>query len=234
MNGLPDLFRRLQQDQDYFLGTKKGSEFEDRIMVALNNLAYTRILKEDIAPPQWSDIKRKQEDKWSETRLPNQTSRKQHFVYQPYGSQDYPDFLVFDGDQIYFLETKFSANKRTIPIWNSGLPRPTGIYIFASYGLKDITFFMGHSVVTAGEAKQFHNFFEKLKESEKEFNEELMGRQQYGFSAYIRKAFNQGHQYNDSAIVGYFSNPFRDDNEKAVIEYVSREDHELRQATAPH
>ena len=221
MNNLSDLFRLLQQNQNYFLGANKGEEFENRIMVALNQkLGYTRVLKSDFGSI-WYEIKKEQSDKHSESRLKNATTFKQHFVYQPYGSQNYPDFLLFNGDQIYCLEIKFSANNNTKPMWNSGLPRPTGIYIFASYGLNDITFFLGRSVVTAEEAQHFHEFFENLKESQREFNENLMDKQRYGFNAYIRKAFHQGRQHNNSAILNYFKNPLRVDNEKAVIEYVS-------------
>lgn len=67
------------------------------------------------------------------------------YVYQPFGSQKYPDFFIIEDGYIIPLECKSSKNKR--PKWNGGLPKPNlGIYFF-SLTAEDITFFLGKDIL---------------------------------------------------------------------------------------
>lgn len=126
--------------------------------------------------------------------------------------------MIFDGKRVEAVEIKLS--KQSKPMWNSGLPRQSGIYIFGSPKRKDMTFFKGSSVVTLNEAKELHNFFTRLNNSEQSFNNKIMRNQAYGFSAYIRKAFDQKKAHNPQAIIDFFENPNRNKLETAVIKHL--------------
>lgn len=69
------------------------------------------------------------------------------FIWQPHGSQNFPDFLVFCEKYIFAIETKFSSKTNNKPMWNSNIPKENSIYVFASYTQKDLTFFLGHDVI---------------------------------------------------------------------------------------
>ena len=214
------LLVKLQTHKDDFLGAKKGREFEDRIQVHLDNLLYNPLRKDDI-DHQWDYIKQDRESKWSTNQVLNNTKYKHHYIYQPSGKQNYPDFLVLDKKHMLSIEVKFSENKQGKPVWNSGLPRPTGVYIFASYGLKDITFFLGKDVVTPDEAQKLHEFFDfGLKDYQQEFNRHEMKQQGYGFNVYIRKAYDQNKRSNKQAMINFCDNPDREKLEESAIRYV--------------
>lgn len=123
--------------------------------------------------------------------------------------------------QVVPIEVKYKEKGGARPVWNSGLPRPSGIYIFGSYVEQQITFFLGRDLVTDDEARAMHEFFDvELKAREREFNQEHLASHVYGFSVYVRKAFDQGKQYNDAAVVDFFANPERERLEANVISAV--------------
>ena len=226
MGRLPDLFSDLLQRPNHYLGTTKGADFEDRIDAKLHSLGYSRIIKDDISQNVLFDKFKKCVLEKAEVRPlanPFLHNFSRHFLYQPYGSQEYPDFLVLDNNFAVCIEVKFSKNKSGKPIWNSGLPRPNGIYIFGSHGRKDITFFRGAEVVSVLEAKKLHGFFRQMKEHEMDFNTCQMQYQPYGYSAYIRKAFDQSRKYNQESELDFFSNPKRLELEKAAIGFLPRQ-----------
>lgn len=217
MARLSELFTHIQKDVKYYLRSNKGSDFEDRINTRLHNIGYSRIEGDDVE--NFKDIKLAIQAKDRDDNVENTTTYKQHFIVQPSGSQNYPDFMVFDKSYIYGIEVKYSTGKQLKPMWNSGLPRQNGIYIFGCFGVSDITFFIGRDVVSAEEAEEMHKFFGKVKEHQEQFNETKMQEQKYGFAVYVRKAFEQK-KTNPKAIIDYFGNPNRAALEKKVIDYV--------------
>ncbi|AAT27580.1 hypothetical protein [[Mycoplasma] mobile] len=56
-------------------------------------------------------------------------SNKYLYVYQPFGSQDFPDFLVFTENWIIPLEVKYSEKTNGQPKWNSNIPKSNSIYL---------------------------------------------------------------------------------------------------------
>ena len=215
-----NLLTRLQTHKDDFLGAKKGKEFEDRIQTCLDDLMYNRLLRDNIEH-QWDYIKQNRNSKWSTSPILNNTKYHHYYIYQPGGSQEYPDFLILDKKHMLSIEVKFSSKSQAKPVWNSGLPRPTGIYIIASYGLKDITFFLGKDIVTPYEAQKLHEFFDfGFKDYRQSFNKYEMRQQAYGFNAYVRKAYDQNKQYNARAITDFYNNPDREKLEQSAIRYI--------------
>ncbi|MCG9126461.1 type II restriction endonuclease [Candidatus Poribacteria bacterium] len=219
MNRLSNLFIEMRSNKDTYLKSSKGAEFEDRINISLHNIGYSRLIKDDLEDDLFTILKSEVIDKETDVSISNPfVQYKHHFITQPFGSQQYPDFLIFDKTRIVCIETKFSSRSQRHPVWNSGLPRPNGIYIFGSYGRKDLTFFRGIDVVSLDEAKRLHDFFDKgLKAYQNQFNDDEMNEQKYGFSVYIRKAYEQSKKHNPDAIIDYFNNPIRSELEESVI-----------------
>lgn len=223
MGKLSGLFKNLRDKKsDYLLG-KTGKDFEARIGANLHTLGFSRLIWDDIADEEKrhkgtvnSEILKKMTDKCAT----NPFSFKKHFILTPNGSQEYPDFLVLEGQNAIGIEAKYSSKKQRRPVWNSGLPRPNGIYIFGAAGLRDVTFFRGCDVINIEDAEKMHRFFKELKQREKQFNAQEMSKQQYGFSVYVRKAFDQKAVFNKEAIVDFFSNKNRERLENSVISYL--------------
>ena len=221
MADLSKLFVALQKNKREFLTAAKGSEFEERLKVKLDAIGFNRIMKEDINPIAFGELKRLVQENQSLTETGNPTGHVRHYVVQPFGSQDYPDFLVFHGERVVSIESKYSRASGRKPMWNSGLPRPSGIYIFGSHGKGDVTFFRGCDVVSPSESRKFMEFFSQQRQAQEEFNERNMRGQKYGFVAYVRKAFDQNLRYNDAAVTDFFTNEHRAELERSVIEYTA-------------
>ena len=107
-------------------------------------------------------------------------------------------------------------------MWNSGAPRPSGIYIFGSYGREDITFFLGGSVLDPELASMMHAQWEKVGATINEFNIQVAKDQEYGFHLYPRKAFDQKKQINPRAVTNFFTNPRRHELEDEVLAHLRR------------
>ena len=224
MGNLHELFQDLRKNAMHYLGATKGSEFEDRLSAKLNRIGFSRLPIDDSVRESLQKTKSVVLDTYSESSMHNPfPDFRQHFILQPYGSQNYPDFLVLDGDSVIYIEVKFSSRGQPNPVWNSGLPRPNGIYIFGKAGIRrDLTFFRGHDVVSSEDAKKLHNFFVELKARQVGFNQMEMSKQPYGFAVYVRKAFEQKTGFNKNAITDFFTNHDRKKLEDGVIEYLSQ------------
>ncbi|BBM88519.1 hypothetical protein COTS27_00200 [Spirochaetota bacterium] len=218
MANIKDLFKDIQDNKENYISQGKGEYFEERISAKLANIGYVKSIKSDIdnGKDSYKKIKEIVLSEDHEHILKNTfTTKSQHFMVQPFGSQNYPDFLIFDNNRIITIETKFIASKQGKPVWNSGLPRLNGIYLFASR--EDVTFFLGKNLLSRTEINELHKFFKGLKEYQSEFNNK-MNAQKYGFAVYIRKAFQQQKKFNKAAITNFFTNPEREKLEEAVFD----------------
>ena len=210
------LFKELADRPHTFLDARTGRDFEDRMQSFMRNtMHYNRLLKKDIAA--WEQLRGESLRRSDDAPIRNVFGVDRCYIYQPNGSQDYPDFMVFEHDQVVCLEVKFS--KQPHPVWNSGLPRPNGFYILGCSATKDITFFHGRDVVTRDESKKLHEFFDHLKAEQQRFNEQHMSGQSHGFAVYIRKAFEQKKMYNPNANTNYYGSAERNRLQKNVLEY---------------
>ena len=171
---LKDIFIDIKNNKKEWLKSKKGSEFEDRFEASLKRYGFNRRMPEDIDNI-LSSIKKNILDKKSDSLIDNiyalkDKSMENCFVCQPYGSQEFPDFLIFASKKIISIEIKYSSGKSSKPMWNSNLPKANAIYIFGSYGLSDVTFFLGRDVLSMEERIELIGFFENnAKRLEEEF-----------------------------------------------------------------
>lgn len=223
------LFEDLKKNKDSFLKSSTGKEFENRIMSSLIKNRFNQVYSDYFDAEDYKKIKSLILDKKSNKIVENYLEDprfKNCFVYQPYGSQNFPDFLIFTEKYIVALEIKYSTNKNKSPMWNSNLPKGNAIYIFGSYGLKDIMFFKGSDILPEEERNLLVDFFEKTKKMENQFKKDMKEKfengsikQDKGFFVYVRRAYTQGKSINKDAEKDYFKFSNRKQMEDHVIEF---------------
>ncbi len=233
-NPLMQFFNDIQKEKESIVNSKNGTEFEGSLRRILYSNGFNQVNpKHDEDLKLYLDkIKSKVLDVLSTEVLENdlaESGRKYTniFVHQPYGSQQFPDFLIFTNSKIIGIESKYSKQDGNKPVWNSNLPKSSVIYIFGCYKKKDVTFFLGEDVLPHNERIILNKFFmeatmklmnafqeelkEKFEEGEMKFDK--------GFNVYIRKAFDQSQTINTNANINYF-NDDREKYENNVIEFV--------------
>lgn len=219
---ISELFQKLRDDTDFFLTSNTGKDFEDRVAQALSNLGLLVMLPEkDFSPDRFSAIKRHVSQKDKDSFIDVEEKEKRHFVKQPFGSQNYPDFLIFSNKKVIPLEIKYSKQNQGKPMWNSNLPRPNGFYIFGAYKRKDITFFCGDDVLEQERRQKMIAFFNQTKNMQENFNKELGSSNDdfsRGFYVYVRRAFEQ--HAKGEASIDYFNHPDRKVVENKAIERI--------------
>ena len=217
---LDKLFKSLKSEKDNYLSAHTGRDFEDRIESFLRReLGLSRVLRGDIDLDSWNTIKNHIKNKLADNYIdiPNSNLRRS-YIHQPYGSQQFPDFLIFTDKKVVPVEIKFSQNGSR-PMWNSNIPKANGLYIFGSYGIRDITFFEGSSVVTPEHRKALYGFFEEIKGIQNKVRETMpeLDKTDRGFTPYIRAAFDQSN-HRETVNTNFFTHPDREKAENLVIE----------------
>ena len=229
---LNKIFIDIQKNKKEWLKSKKGSDFEDRIEASLKRNGFNRINKDDknikliLNSIKNRILDKKSNDIIDNTYYKDDKSLGNCFICQPYGSQDFPDFLIFTNKKIISIEVKYSGSKSSKPMWNSNLPKANAIYIFGSYGKEDVTFFLGSDVLPMSEREELINFFDEIKKLENNFRKKLKEKAKNntnefnrGFDVWIKRAYQQDKIINNDAEVDYFSHKNRIDCENNVIRF---------------
>lgn len=134
------------------------------------------------------------------------------YIYQPNGSQQYPDFLLEEYKIAINIECKTSKTKKIV--WNSGFPHSNVIVIYAysKENEKDITYFLVDDKVESGTEQMVKKWEDKQKDVvAKAFDTEF---NLPDWSFYLRA------MYNDK--MNYISNPKRRKWEKNVISFLEK------------
>lgn len=212
------VFENIAKRKADYLRAETGEDFEDRFENGLRSEDYSRILKDDISDGDFKFIKNFVVNKQNADFLIFKKYRKS-FIRVPFGSQNYPDFIIFTGRHAIPVEIKYSKKNQTRPIWNSGIPRANGVYIFGSYEKKDITFFLGKDVLNNKRRDALIGFFEEVKKKESDFKKYtkkvLPDTEKRGFMPYIRRAYDQEKISTDTEL-NYFAHSQRERLEKGV------------------
>lgn len=115
------------------------------------------------------------------------------FIYQPYGSQQYPDFLILrrTREKLCIIKLELKSSKNWKSTWNCGLPRPYPGCLYIHYNTKDKLMypFYGEDLITVEEYKRLFNDVKHFKSLLKEHGKAK------NFSIYFRQMFNQLHNY---------------------------------------
>lgn len=238
MDNLSEFLKYIIDDKNKksLLNAPSGHDFEEKIKNNLKKFNFSQMRLDD--DEEFKDfiqsIKNEIQDKLYSNiventlfKLTSNQMYKDCFVWQPYGSQDYPDFLVITEKYVFPIEIKFSTNSGGKPMWNSNLPKKDGIYIFGRYKNPDLTLFRGEDVLPDDERAsiiKIWNDLESTKDNwERDFERSINNGEfinEYGFHPYIRKAYEQGLQFNKNATLDFFDNKKRDDLEKAAIKFI--------------
>jgi hypothetical protein len=217
---LDGLFVSLRDDKARYLNAKKGSDFEERILAYLQmEMGFSRILENDIDKNDWKLIKGHIGAKLGRNFIDVPDARlRRKVIYMPYGSQMFPDLIVFTDKKVVPIEVKFSAKKQSNPIWNSNVPRANAFYIFGSYGMKDVTFFCGDDVLAPKHREALYDFFKGIRALQDKVRIDMpeLDVTNRGFTPYIRAAFDQ-RKHKSFVETSFFAHPQRDAVEAAAI-----------------
>lgn len=113
------------------------------------------------------------------------------------------------------------------------MPKKDSLYIFGCYDKRDITFFRGEDILSEKERKEISKIWDETdaiyEAWEKSFKEKLKTNElknEYGFSPYIRKAYQQSNTLaqNESAILDFFNNKKRLIIEELAIKFIDDND----------
>ncbi|MGL6097997.1 MAG: hypothetical protein ACRC0G_00090, partial [Fusobacteriaceae bacterium] len=143
----------------------------------------------------------------------NCTNFDNTFICQPFGSQSYPDILIFKNNRIIPLEIKFSATNSK-PMWNNSLPRQSGYYIMALS--KEFTFIKGSQVITKEMETKLKTMGKICQEISKTENVSDMDMFKHGWDLYIRVNFQQTKNSHD-VITSFLTHPNRNVNHNNAI-----------------
>ena len=208
------VFEDLRKNETSFLTSNSGTQFEERIIDCFRRNGFDRRVKahDPVLEEYLQTIKPHILNKLSDSLLVNQLGKdnpyyKNIIVHQPYGSQNYPDLLVFS-DYIVPVEPKFTKDKSPVPMWNGNFPKDSGIYIFGQYGHRRLTYFVGRDVLSQEEREKLYSVTETLRDLAKS------GRTKNGFHNYFRETYGQSN-------FDYFDGN-RTDREQSVLDYVEK------------
>lgn len=230
MNKLIDVFENILNNKNYWLNAKTGREFEDRFCTALKKEGFNQIFRDQISDSKFKKLKKNIIDKLNPKILTlkdlelEDLGLQSSYLYQPFGSQNYPDFTIIT-DVGNLLPIEIKSSKSNKPVWNSNLPKENGLYIFSSYEKKDITFWRGGDILPQDERKALIHFFSDIikptEEQYKKILKEKYLKSEYkferGFNVYTRIAYEQNQTINENAELNYFNTSNREQIEHGVL-----------------
>jgi len=165
------IFEDITNNTSRWLQTRKGSEFEDIFEDKCKELGFTRKLKHSIKDKyeqEFQTIKKLIHDNYNTKPISNILNHDKSmidiFVWQPFGTQDYPDFMIFTQKYIIPVEIKYSSDTATSPMWNGNLPKANGIYVFGNNKKQDIVLFKGIDILSNKTIKHYQHEIIKQKE----------------------------------------------------------------------
>ena len=240
MTKIKEFFESIYKDREKITASPDGKLFEENFKTYLKRNGFSEVSKDfmddglakfikEIKPKILSKINTPICENLLYKTNPDRKDYANFFIWQVNGSQDFPDFLVFGENYIFAIETKFSTGNQKKPMWNSNIPKENSIYVFASHGKKDLTYFLGHDVIEQKEREELLDFWNKTDDEYnkwcKNFNAKIRTKaflNKYGFSTYVRKAYDQSKTHNDKAILDFFTNAHRAQLEQNVLEFVKK------------
>ncbi|WP_367693862.1 restriction endonuclease subunit S [Helicobacter pylori] len=223
---LEKVFQEITNKRKFFASSSTGEQFENQFrneskkhFSEINGDLTERLSHIEEKPNKeiktaFNQLKKQVLEKNHPHTLKNPFSNlTSHFLYQPFGSQNYPDFLVFIFDHVVGIEIKFSKNDKdeknlqtSRPMWNSNLPKPNAIYVYGVANA-DITFFKGSDILSYETREVLLKYFDTLDKDEGNLKNALKDLENpFGFAPYIRKAYEHKKEFsNHHQIESFFS-----------------------------
>lgn len=237
MPNITNFFEDILKNKTKITNASSGIGFEDNIKAYLRKHSINSISMDDkILTKYLKEIKPLIQAKSGNTLIKNtlyeQTRAtfgdmyKEFYIWQPFGTQNYPDFLIFSESKIWSVEIKYSTKNKQKPLWNGNLPKQNALYIFGSFEKRDLTFFRGEDILPENERIMLLDFWAALDEVKNEWEQKFsknIGNKSiansYGFQPYIRKAYFQGKNFNKDAEIDFFKNKNRSTLEQNLIAF---------------
>jgi hypothetical protein len=142
------------------------------------------------------------------------------FISQPFGSQSFPDIIVFCEKKMFIIELKKVETGKYISMWNGSLPKKNVIYIM--YRKNDLkkTFFLGQELINESQYNLIIEFTERQRKETEAAKSQLLSEK--NFFPWFRQAFHRnGKGIND------FSEELTKSREESVINFLKgKEDDE--------
>lgn len=135
------------------------------------------------------------------------------FISQPFGSQSFPDIIVFCEKKMFIIELKKVETGKYISMWNGSLPKKNVIYIM--YRKNDLkkTFFLGQELINESQYNLIMEFTERQRKETEAAKSQLLSEK--NFFPWFRQAFHRnGKGIND------FSEELTKSREESVINFL--------------
>jgi len=118
-------------------------------------------------PPKSKQNVRRTVESISDDEMPTMS-----FIYQPFGSQRSPDFILKDdGGRVEQLEAKSST--MDFPMYNSGGVNPDYLYVFCSKTTDTTTIYRGSDIITPEQQAVIDAHIEDARQRDEEVNRKL-------------------------------------------------------------
>ena len=214
------VFKAIQSDPTLrrrMVAATNGAELENYFKDEMSKRGFNRVMPDGLTQtekPAYDGLRNRVKD--TSTPLVNPILRlSAHYIEQPNGSQDYPDFMVFERTHIWAIEPKHRSGNGGHPMWNSGTPRKHGIYLFGNR--QDVTFFLGGDVLTDEQVEAIRQYRLQTRNLRDATNQGSLAGQEYGFSVYDRFMLQQQRTNSPGAVLDFFTNPRRAQLENRVL-----------------
>jgi len=145
------------------------------------------------------------------------------FVFQPYGPQNNPDFLVrFVCDNIYKFECKSTDKKTTNPVYNGGGIKQDFIYVYSAAKYNKTTLYIGGDVCSLEQQRLIDELFQRQNELAEEYNSRIKEADvtRRGVYYYTRPMISQR---GGAELTDYFTHPDRKRCELRVYDFMNAE-----------
>ena len=169
-------------------------------------------LKDTFLKKTKSKITKKERDSWRHTGIavgmpPNS------YISQPCGPNNSPDFIVKFGDgSIEFIECKSVKDASKQPMFNSGIPVETYLYVFCAEKYDETTLFYGQDVCPPQDYELFQKIISEHRKIDERYNPQFVNK--FGLQHYTRPMVKHVGGTN------YFKNPYRKEIEQRVLDGV--------------
>jgi hypothetical protein len=213
--GLLNVFKKIE-NQTFDQVKISGSDFEDIFEDILLDEGFS-VIEVEI------DKELKKIILSSEVQIKN-VFDAQGYIREPFNSQSFPDFLIFENDWIVPIELKTSEDSDK-PMWNNSIPKQSAIYVFMAFSnipdKREILFFKGSDVITAEASKTFKERLVEAQQQSKFSKEELVHLDTFnhGWNIYVRSNYQQS-KHTAGTVTSFVDHPNKEENKKKVIKYL--------------
>lgn len=220
---LKKIFDEINKENKIWVGKNTGKELEDSFSMLLmkNRFIQNRDLsKDEVSLLKKIIVNAKENDLEYIANQHPHIFQNYTFISQPFGTQNFPDSVIFYKNFIFVVEMKYS--KLNKPMWNNSVPEPFAIYIFGT--TNNVTFFHGRNQMSKEMRKCIKEYTAKKKELDDFLNKVPIANDieenPFGFFPYMRVNYQQK-KLCDNTKLNYFEDKVSKDNINNVYNYIT-------------